>query len=181
MSPAPKSLPLYLPAPLPEDTRSCNTSPQDTTQDKSSLPSNTPPHDTASPCHTVDKYSPSNTPPHDNEEESSPCHTDTAFTAFTSATAQLPPQPHHSKLFQCKCCNERNQLVHKLKKDLDKEKFRTFCYYQKWKTEQNRMKKTEEDCRDRIKHVRHFWVDKIYRETIRSGRMVKLAMQSKRN
>ena len=35
----------------------------------------------------------------------------------------------------------------------------------------------EEDCRSRIKQARSFWIDKIYKESTRPGKILKMAMQ----
>ncbi len=50
-------------------------------------------------------------------------------------------------------------------------------YQKEVKRNEKKLEGVEIECQRRIRSVRSFWKDKIYRETTRTGRIVKYAMQ----
>ena len=60
---------------------------------------------------------------------------------------------------------------------LQKVKDEAALYCQDARLERIRADRIEEDCKLRMKQVRCFWRDKIYRECTRSGKMLKKAIQ----
>lgn len=68
---------------------------------------------------------------------------------------------------------ERVQLqLHEASRDIR-------CYKRAVKEEKKRAIAVEKECQRRVKSVRSFWRDKIYREGCRTGKILKLAMQGR--
>lgn len=76
----------------------------------------------------------------------------------------------------CKASEQRRYV--KLEKKLEKTIQEVYHYRRKYKEEEQRGEEMREEFRQRIILVREFWRNKIYLESTRAGRMVKMCMQN---